>query len=187
MILPNQIFSFSWKHIDSPKAIIDNYFTSSQEMDRKFGDIMQFVNNGYALMIINYKKDPEGFVRYSKIAVTSLCSMGGIKLLNLRKRPDGMDKKSFPSGHVTGAFIPVGFLYYNYGLQYAILPCVFGLAVAYSRIEAKRHFVTDTLAGAALSILVSKFLTSPVINNGKLTIIPEISSSNASLNINCRF
>lgn len=180
-------FAMSWKEIDSPEVITDNHFTGKPNIDRKFGDIVQFANNGYALGILAYKQDKEGFVQYAKTAGTSLGAMGGLKVLNLRERPDHSDKKSFPSGHVTGAFIPVGFLYYRYGAEYAILPAITGIAVAYSRVETKKHFITDTIAGATISILAGKFFTTPYLNNESLSVMPNVSKQYVGLDLQYRF
>lgn len=65
---------------------------------------------------------------------------------------------SFPSGHTsitaaaTVALIYIG-IYYNLGLWFIILNCLFLIAMGFSRIYLKVHFLSDVLAGALIGII----------------------------------
>lgn len=84
-----------------------------------------------------------------------------------RERPDGSDRNSFPSGHSSHTFASAMLAQRNIeSLSISLagrwmLDTVFtSLAVgtAWARVEAKKHFPSDVLAGAALGSFLSAFL-----------------------------
>ena len=77
-----------------------------------------------------------------------------IKLAVGRRRPDGSDRRSFPSGHTASAFAAARYVHGRHG-GHASLP-LYGLAVVtgLGRIEGNRHYLSDVLAGAALGVVV---------------------------------
>lgn len=84
-----------------------------------------------------------------------------------RTRPDGSDTNSFPSGHASGAFgaatlsnrnldcIPMS---YETRIPLQAGNMVLATADAWARIEAKKHFPSDVLAGAALGHFLTAFI-----------------------------
>lgn len=78
-----------------------------------------------------------------------------LKHLFPRLRPNGLDYKSFPSGHTAGAFLGVGLLASKYGHSSSPTLCALSGAVlvAFSRYLSKNHWPTDILAGAAIGLL----------------------------------
>jgi len=66
---------------------------------------------------------------------------------------------SFPSGHTSAAFQGASFIQLRYGWR-AGLPAYAGATfVAFSRVYADKHFVSDVVAGAALGTLSSFLFT----------------------------
>jgi membrane-associated phospholipid phosphatase len=82
----------------------------------------------------------------------------GIKLTVRRDRPDGT-QYSFPSGHTSTSFASATVLQRQFGWKVGIP--AYGLAtyVGLSRVQAKRHFLSDVAFGAALGILVGRTVT----------------------------
>lgn len=76
-----------------------------------------------------------------------------------RSRPDGSDNRSFPSGHTTAAFTISTILVRRHGWGIG-LPAV-GLATftAIARMEDKRHYLSDVVAGATLGVAVGQLVT----------------------------
>ncbi|MFC3912491.1 phosphatase PAP2 family protein [Pseudaeromonas sharmana] len=86
------------------------------------------------------------------------------------QRPDGSGDDSFPSNHATVAFAAATNLTIRYGWD-AALPS-YGVAslVAVGRVEAKKHYWHDVLAGAALGSLSGYLLTTRLDDD--LTLLP---------------
>ena len=77
-----------------------------------------------------------------------------------RARPEG-GGFSFPSGHTTAAFASATVLQRHFGWKVG-LPA-FGAAtyVAASRVQGKRHYLSDVAFGAALGIVAGRTVTMP--------------------------
>jgi membrane-associated phospholipid phosphatase len=83
-----------------------------------------------------------------------------------RTRPDGSSSTSFPSGHAATAFAAATLVQREAGPAFG-LPA-YGLAglVAWSRVDADRHYASDVLAGAALGCLVAGVVDSLHFGSG---------------------
>lgn len=80
----------------------------------------------------------------------------GIKLAVDEERPDGSDRRSFPSGHTAKAFAGAELMRLEYGLPYAIGAYTVATGVAFLRIYNGRHWLNDVLAGAGIGILSAR-------------------------------
>lgn len=71
-----------------------------------------------------------------------------------RERPDGSNNQSFPSGHTITAFCmgPVVTKYWGWGAGAAVY--TLGTVTALARVEGYHHYLSDTIAGATLGILI---------------------------------
>ncbi|HTQ35636.1 MAG TPA: phosphatase PAP2 family protein [Steroidobacteraceae bacterium] len=67
-------------------------------------------------------------------------------------RPDG-GKHSFPSGHASIAFAGAEFIRKEYGWGWGTPALLAAGFTGWSRVEAKRHYTRDVLAGAAIGVL----------------------------------
>jgi len=83
----------------------------------------------------------------------------GLKRLANRRRPDGSDNLSFPSGHATSAFSMAALSNRNLdamnpspGIKYPLQigNVLMASGTAWARIEGAQHFPSDVLAGAAI-------------------------------------
>jgi membrane-associated phospholipid phosphatase len=66
------------------------------------------------------------------------------------ERPDRSNDKSFPSGHTSMSFAAAGTLHKRYGWKIGIPAHVVAAFVGVARVKAKKHYVHDVIAGAAI-------------------------------------
>jgi hypothetical protein len=69
-------------------------------------------------------------------------------------RPNG-GRYSFPSGHASFAFSGAEFIRNEYGWQWGVPAYAAASFVAWSRVEARKHYTHDVLAGAAVGIVAN--------------------------------
>ena len=100
-----------------------------------------------------------------------LATLGTTKILKNnvhRYRPNGRNRRSFPSGHTSSAFSLSKIAHYNLG-DYKNLPdCAreplrninrWGpWAVAWARVEGRKHYPSDVLFGAAIGNAITTFV-----------------------------
>jgi len=105
----------------------------------------------------------------------------GIKLAAQRSRPDGT-RYSFPSGHSTTSFATATVLQRNFGWKVGVP--AYGLAayVATSRIQEKRHFLSDVVFGAALGIAIGRTVT---VGSGRarFAVEPAVTPGGAGVSV----
>jgi membrane-associated phospholipid phosphatase len=94
-------------------------------------------------------------VRANILAQTLTAS---IKLSVRRTRPDGTSY-SFPSGHTTVSFATATVLQRRFGWKVGVPAYAVGSYIAASRVQDKRHFLSDVTFGAALGIVAGHTVT----------------------------
>ena len=82
-----------------------------------------------------------------------------IKFAASRTRPDGSDDHSFPSGHSASAFATATVLKREFGWKVGIPAYAMAGWVAASRVQMKRHYLSDVIAGATVGILAGRSVT----------------------------
>lgn len=92
----------------------------------------------------------------SQIVAQSLTA--AIKMSVGRTRPDGT-QYSFPSGHASVSFATATVLQRNLGWKVGLPAYGFATYVAASRIQDKRHFLSDVTFGAAIGIVAGRSVT----------------------------
>lgn len=90
----------------------------------------------------------------SRTLVLTQLVVGPIKLATQRKRPDGSDHYSFPSGHTANTFAVARYIQRDFGTAAAIVPYALATTTALGRMEGGRHFLSDVVMGASLGIIV---------------------------------
>lgn len=129
------------------------------------GDIVALTIPAVAYGSTYYMNDPEGRQQFYRSFATNAVATYGLKKAVDKERPDHSDNESFPSGHTSIAFQGASFIHKRYGLKYSIPAYVGATFVGYSRIEADKHHTSDVLAGAALGMASSMFLTKSYYND----------------------
>ena len=105
----------------------------------------------------------------SQIVAQSMTA--AIKMSVGRTRPDGT-QYSFPSGHASVSFATATVLQRNLGWKVGIPAYGFATYVAASRIQDKRHFLSDVAFGAAIGIVAGRSVTVGK-GDGKFSVAPS--------------
>jgi len=144
-----------WVFTGCPAAVLAE--TSSSE---RAGDVLAVALPLTALGMTFYEEDREGRFQFAKsIGVNTLATLA-LKEAVDKRRPDGDCCDAFPSGHTSTAFVSAAFMHRRYGLKRAIPAYVVATYVGYTRVSSDRHSAEDVIAGVAIGVLSSWFLTS---------------------------
>ncbi|MBF88697.1 MAG: hypothetical protein CMG75_03375 [Candidatus Marinimicrobia bacterium] len=79
-----------------------------------------------------------------------------IKFSISRLRPDGSNRRSFPSGHTSGSFVLAAITHELYGKELGSLLYVVGSLVGAQRVFSNKHWFTDVIAGATLGTMIGR-------------------------------
>src|SRR5262245_13004402 len=91
-------------------------------------------------------------------ALNSLVTLG-LKESVRRTRPDGSNRRSFPSGPTSSAFAVATVVSHHYGLKSSIAAYTLAGLVGVSRIDARKHYLSDVVAGATTGYIVARTVT----------------------------
>jgi hypothetical protein len=113
---------------------------------------------GGSLFAASRKSDDRRFrsLSYSLIqgSLTSAAIVAPLKAGFHRLRPNNEDHAAFPSGHATHSFMYATIFAEHYGWKAAIPGYVLATYVSATRLEERKHHLTDVAAGAAIGYLV---------------------------------
>jgi membrane-associated phospholipid phosphatase len=105
------------------------------------------------------KRDKQGaFQAAGSLGAASLITTG-LKEAFPERRPDGSDRKSFPSGHTSVSFAAAASLYNREGKAVGIPALAVASLVGVARVEADKHFYYDVLVGAAIGLATGFLIT----------------------------
>jgi membrane-associated phospholipid phosphatase len=79
-----------------------------------------------------------------------------IKFSVKRTRPDGTTRNSFPSGHASVSFASATVLGREFGWKVGVPAYAVASYIGLSRIEHKRHYLSDVLFGAAIGMMAGR-------------------------------
>lgn len=100
-------------------------------------------------------------------------------------RPDGSDRKSFPSGHTSVAFAAAGTIHNRHGWEAGLPAYLVASFVGLSRVEARKHRVGDVLVGAALGAGTAHLITRR--KHDRVQIIPWGDTKSGGVVVAMRF
>ena len=86
----------------------------------------------------------------------NIMSTYAIKSLAQRQRPDGSNNYSFPSGHTSNSFLAAELINQIEGMPLSIPFYLLSINTALSRINDKKHFLSDVVFGAAIGISIGR-------------------------------
>lgn len=146
----------------------------------------------YSLMALSIgipvaKKDKHGaYQAAGSLAATSLLTEG-LKQTFPKLRPDGSDRKSFPSAHTSRSFAAAATLYNRQGRAIGIPAFAVAAFVGVARVEGNKHFWSDVMAGAALGTAAGFLITRKRPSEQSASIVPWIERNGGGISIAARF
>ncbi len=153
---------------------------STRNTVRNFGDLGQHVVPIAAAGMSVYLKDFQGLKQYAFSSTMIMSAVYTVKYAVDRKRPVS-GSCSFPSGHTASAFMGATYISRRYGMRYA-WPFYMGAAyVGYSRVYAKKHYISDVMASVGLCVLLNHFLITPSCHH--INLCPFLNSKRCGLSI----
>lgn len=110
-----------------------------------------------------------------------------------RQRPNGADDKSFPSGHSSNAFALAVVAERHFGWKVGVPAYGIAAAVALSRLQGDKHYLSDVMAGATLGYIVGRTVVrlngQPMATGSRtqLNLSPVVSRRTRALVLDVRF
>jgi membrane-associated phospholipid phosphatase len=105
---------------------------------------------GTALGLPSVQGDWNGTLQAGGSIGAAWLATEGLKEAFPETRPDGSDRRSFPSGHASLSFAAAATMQNRYGWQVGLPATVLAAFVGYARVRAERHHWYDVVAGAAI-------------------------------------
>ena len=137
-----------------------------------------------ALGMTFVNEDGEGRIQLAKSIGLNTLVVGTLKETVDKERPNGDCCDAFPSGHTSTAFVSAAFMHHRYGFRVAIPAYVVATWVGYARVDDDKHSAEDVVAGAAIGLLSSRFLTT---RYGSAQIVPGVRTGYYGLQVNGSF
>ena len=136
-------------------SVTTEAFAGKNSTVSKIGDYMQVAVPAYALGMAVSEPGWEGTKQFAYSFGAMEATVYSLKYMTKERRPNKTDHHSFPSGHTASAFSGATFIHQRYGFKQAIIPYAMAGYTAYSRIVTDKHYWWDTVAGAAISAVMT--------------------------------
>ncbi|MFZ1743497.1 MAG: phosphatase PAP2 family protein [Pontixanthobacter sp.] len=109
--------------------------------------------------------DTQGALQAGGSLAASAAIAQSMKQVVHETRPDGSDRRSFPSGHTSMAFGAATSILERRGSKEGIPALALAGFVGLARVEADKHYWHDVAAGAAFGTLSGLLITHPKTSN----------------------
>jgi membrane-associated phospholipid phosphatase len=114
---------------------------------------------GTALVLPSVRGDWNGTLQAGGSVGAAWLITEGLKQTFPETRPDGSDRRSFPSGHASLSFAAAATMQNRYGWQIGIPAHLVAAFVGYARVRANKHHWYDVIAGAAVGEVSGLLIT----------------------------
>ena len=151
----------------------------------RIGDLLMVITPAYALGMTSRENNFDGTIQFIKSFAATQLVTEGIKAFELEERPNGSNRRSFPSGHTAAAFSGAMFIHKRYGWQPAVIPYIMAGATGWTRVHAKMHYWHDVFAGAAVAALCTWTLVDKYNTGSYITVSAD--TTGATLNFSTQF
>ncbi|MCQ2581926.1 MAG: phosphatase PAP2 family protein [Alphaproteobacteria bacterium] len=149
------------------------------------GNMTQVIVPAYAAGLAIAEPGWTGAKQFAAQFVATEVTALGLKTIINEERPDKSDKNSFPSTHTAAAFSGAFFIHRRYGWKQALAPYALAGFTAFTRINERKHYFHDCLAGAAIAALYNWAFVDALGDGSVITVSGD--THGAQLNFNMRF
>ena len=111
----------------------------------------------------------------------------GLKQTVARTRPDGSNRKSFPSGHTSRSFAAAATLLNREGPALGVPAFLVASFVGVARVEGKKHYWSDVIVGAGIGTGIGLLLTKKRDEGSQAAFLPWADTKGAGLSVAARF
>ena len=138
----------------------NNYGQTNGLMPNQMVKIGDFWGIGGQLLLWGVLATSEHKNEKLRYASTAFVANGlltyGLKFGVGRNRPNGKNKRSFPSGHTSNSFLTATIAQEIYGSKTGIPAYILAGVTGLSRIHDNEHYLSDVIFGAVLGIAVGR-------------------------------
>jgi hypothetical protein len=127
--------------------------SSATEAIQDTGDILQIVLPASAAAGSLAMRDWDGFAQFGGSFGTTMATVGIVKGLQTKFRPNSSNAESYPSGHTAAAFSGAAFLERRYGPWVGVPAYAVAAFTGVSRVVGQKHFMDDVIAGANVAMI----------------------------------
>ena len=161
LIRPKKVSDFSTQNIEETKL---EYFyrigkSEKQIQVNNFTDIAVDISKFIPIATSVIIQSPIMYITYAGAYVVETLTGSLLRVVVKAPRPDDFyNKTSFPSGHTMYIFSIATILLIALKNKFSgIVMFCFAVLIAYCRILANRHFITDVIAGATIGCSITIF------------------------------
>jgi membrane-associated phospholipid phosphatase len=96
-------------------------------------------------------------INFAVSFVAMATSVSIAKKIIAKERPNGKDKKSFPSGHASTSSFTAAYIHKYHGLKYAAPLYIASLFISHTRVELNKHDYYDIFGGLIFGLFFGFF------------------------------
>lgn len=151
----------------------------------KASDVVRNALVAAALGVPLVQGDGDGALQAAGSVAAASVITYGLKETFPERRPDGSDRKSFPSGHTSVAFASAATLHNRHGWKAGVPAQIAAAFVGFARVKADKHHWYDVVVGAAIGEAAGFLITSR--RNAQVQIVPWGDSKGGGVTVAARF
>ena len=154
-----------WLSLGTSAALVAGgaamFIVDDRDFTSEVSDIGEIALPTLAYLVPVANADSWGLLQYAVQNAVSTGITQGIKEGVQRWRPELDAPDSFPSGHTTAAFSGASFLHTRYGQNWGVPAYLGAILVGATRVNLERHYLSDVIAGAGVSMVSNWLLAIP--------------------------